>query len=44
VALLGTWVPDGVLLVLSVIALALTRPDRAFVDVARKNGPVEQPV
>jgi hypothetical protein len=26
VALLGTWIPDGVLLVLSVVALAVTKP------------------
>jgi hypothetical protein len=28
VALLGTWIPDGVLLVLSVVALAVTKPRR----------------
>lgn len=32
VVLLGTWVPDGVLLALSVVALALTRPSRAAMD------------
>ena len=29
VALLGTWIPDGVLLVLSIVALAVTNPGRA---------------
>jgi hypothetical protein len=32
VASLGTWIPDGVLLVLSVVALAVTRPGRAPVE------------
>jgi hypothetical protein len=37
VALLGTWIPDGVLLVLSVVALAVTRPGRVPLDVASES-------
>jgi hypothetical protein len=37
VALLGTWIPDGVLLVLSVVALALTRPGRSSVEAPRSD-------
>ena len=37
VALLGTWIPDGVLLALSVVALAATRPGRASDEAARSD-------
>lgn len=37
VALLGTWIPDGVLLALSVVALAVTRPGRVPLDVASES-------
>jgi hypothetical protein len=42
VALLGIWIPDGVLLVLSVVALVATRPSRAPMDVGADPRPVGQ--
>jgi hypothetical protein len=44
VALLGTWIPDGVLLVLSVVALAVTRPGRASVEATVHDAPLGQRV
>lgn len=40
VVLLGTWVPDGVLLVLSVVALTVTKPGNAAVRMETEEDPV----